>query len=193
MGLGSIRLVTLEQAKEKVKEAHSIIAQGLDPLDLSKTKGEIQSGVSFEAVVDAYYDVVSKDWRDPHYKKQFLREMRNLTYPTIGSLPVQSVDVASILQILAPIWKDRPNKADRIRGHIERVLDWASAQGHRTGDNPARWRGLLDRHFIKASVISEYRRKKRREAALGRAALAVLTEMGLREIIEEKLDANFEF
>jgi integrase len=33
--------------------------------------------------------------------------------------------------------------ASRVRGRIERVLDWATVRGYRTGDNPARWRGYL--------------------------------------------------
>ena len=31
-----------------------------------------------------------------------------------------------------------------MRGRIESVLDWATARGYRTGDNPARWRGHMD-------------------------------------------------
>jgi integrase len=32
-----------------------------------------------------------------------------------------------------------------VRGRIESVLDWAKARGYRTGENPARWRGHLDK------------------------------------------------
>jgi integrase len=32
-----------------------------------------------------------------------------------------------------------------VRGRIEAVLDWAKARGYREGDNPARWRGHLDK------------------------------------------------
>ena len=34
--------------------------------------------------------------------------------------------------------------ASRLRGRIEKILDAAKAKGHRTGENPARWRGHLD-------------------------------------------------
>ena len=30
-----------------------------------------------------------------------------------------------------------------MRGRIEAVLDWATVRGHRTGENPARWKGHL--------------------------------------------------
>ena len=32
----------------------------------------------------------------------------------------------------------------RVRGRIEKVLDYAKVQGYRDGENPARWRGHLD-------------------------------------------------
>jgi integrase len=46
--------------------------------------------------------------------------------------------------VLDPIWYTKPTTAMRVRGRIEKVLDWAKVQGYREGDNPARWRGHLD-------------------------------------------------
>ena len=47
--------------------------------------------------------------------------------------------------ILEQIWNTKTETASRVRGRIEAVLDWATARGHRHGDNPARWRGHLDK------------------------------------------------
>jgi hypothetical protein len=38
----------------------------------------------------------------------------------------------------------REETANRLRARVERVLDAAKAQGLRSGENPARWRGHLD-------------------------------------------------
>jgi integrase len=48
------------------------------------------------------------------------------------------------MRVLQPIWTEKPETASRLRGRIEKVLDWATVQGHRTGENPARWRGHLE-------------------------------------------------
>jgi integrase len=42
------------------------------------------------------------------------------------------------------IWSTKPETAARVRGRIERILDWAKVRGFRAGENPARWRGHLD-------------------------------------------------
>jgi integrase len=58
-------------------------------------------------------------------------------------LPVDKITTEDILSVLKPIWNKTPETASRLRGRIERVLDAAKAQGLRTGENPARWRGHL--------------------------------------------------
>ena len=45
----------------------------------------------------------------------------------------------------------KPETASRVRQRIEAVLDYATALGARTGDNPARWRGHLDHLLPKPS------------------------------------------
>ena len=40
------------------------------------------------------------------------------------------------------------------RGRIEQVLDAAKAKGHRTGENPARWRGHLDKLLAKRQRLT---------------------------------------
>ncbi len=67
-----------------------------------------------------------------------------LRLPVIGQLPVNFVALPHIVQILDPIWREKPETASRLRGRIERVLAWATVRGFRSGDNPARWKGHLD-------------------------------------------------
>jgi integrase len=49
------------------------------------------------------------------------------------------------MRALEPIWTVKPETAGRVRGRIEAILDWAAARGYRAGENPARWRGHLDK------------------------------------------------
>ena len=57
---------------------------------------------------------------------------------------------------------EKPETAARLRGRIEAVLDWATARGYRQGENPARWRGHLD----KLLPAREKVRKVKHHAAL---------------------------
>ncbi|MEJ0041954.1 MAG: site-specific integrase [Rhizomicrobium sp.] len=59
------------------------------------------------------------------------------------------------MAILEPIWRTKTVSANRLRGRIERILDWAIARGHRDGLNPARWRGHLDKMLAAPNKVSK--------------------------------------
>jgi integrase len=53
------------------------------------------------------------------------------------------------VRILQPIRSTKRETAGRVRGRIENILDAEKVLGHRDGDNPARWRGHLDKVLAK--------------------------------------------
>ena len=75
--------------------------------------------------------------------------------PTIGALPVQAVDTGLVLKVLEPIWTTKPETASRVRGRLESILDFAKVRGYRDGENPARWRGHLDKLLPARSKVRE--------------------------------------
>ena len=89
-------------------------------------------------------DANRPDW-DARHAQQWKATLEKYAYPTLGDLPVQSVDDALVLAVLEPMWRDANVTATRVRGRIESVLDWAKAMKLRDGENPARWRGYLDK------------------------------------------------
>jgi integrase len=62
---------------------------------------------------------------------------------------VGDVDTGLVMQILEPLWGEKNETASRVRGRIEKILDWAKVNGHRSGENPARWQGHLN-HLLPA-------------------------------------------
>jgi len=82
-------------------------------------------------------------WRNSKHADQWTNTIETYASPIIGSLPIEAVNTELVLRILEPIWHEIPETASRLRGRIENVLDWAKVRGHRSGENPARWRGHL--------------------------------------------------
>jgi integrase len=66
---------------------------------------------------------------------------------------VVKVETADVIGALTPIWTKKPETASRVRQRIEAVIDYATALGHRSGDNPARWRGHLDHLLPKPTKV----------------------------------------
>ena len=56
---------------------------------------------------------------------------------------VSTISTDDVLSVLKPVWLSKNETASRLRGRIERVLDFARVKGWRAGENPAAWRGNL--------------------------------------------------
>lgn len=150
MGLGQFPGITLAQAREKARRAREQIEQGQDPIlererAQSLLKAEQSKAVTFEAAARAYIDSKGAEWRNVKHAAQWSATLQTYAYPVIGQLHVGDIQQGHILALLEPIWKTKTETASRVRGRVENVLDWAKVRGYRTGENPARWRGHLDK------------------------------------------------
>lgn len=83
-------------------------------------------------------------WRSRKHAAQWTATLTTYAFPVIADRPVNAVTVQDVMDILTPIWTTKTETASRVRGRIEKVLDYARAMEWRDGENPARWRGRLD-------------------------------------------------
>ena len=97
---------------------------------------------TFAKCADDFLAGRDKAWRNAKHRKQWSRTLKHYCAP-IRDKKVSEISTHHVLMILKPIWQSRAETASRLRGRIERVLDFAKAQGWRTGENPAIWRGHL--------------------------------------------------
>jgi integrase len=149
VGLGSLRDVTLAEAREQTAQYRKLKAKGLDPLTHKKSARAAQAledakAVTFKEAANRYMDANRVGW-ERRYGREWQASLEKHVYPTFGDLPVQSVDKALVLTVIEPLWTSANVSAVRLRGRLEAVLDWAKAMDMRAGENPARWRGHLDK------------------------------------------------
>ncbi|WP_420871044.1 tyrosine-type recombinase/integrase [Herbaspirillum rubrisubalbicans] len=82
-------------------------------------------------------------WKNSKHAQQWENTLD--AYAVIGDTDVSAIDTPMIVKILKPIWSTKSETASRVRGRIESILDAAKVMGKRTGENPTRWRGHLDK------------------------------------------------
>ena len=111
--------------------------------------------MTFDACAAAYIEAHKTSWRNEKHRDQWRNTLNSYASPVFGSLPVQAIDVALVMKVLEPIWKTKSETASRLRGRIEAVLDWATVRSYREGENPARWRGHLDKLLPARSKIQK--------------------------------------
>jgi hypothetical protein len=144
LGLGPLHTVTLKDARERARAARLQLLDGIDPIDVRRAeRAKATQVVTFKAAAEAYKALHEQKWRNAKHRKQFLASLDCYAYPVLGDMTVSTIDTAAVLRVVEPIWLSKTETANRVRGRIESVLDWATVWGHRSGDNPARWKGHL--------------------------------------------------
>ena len=172
MGLGPLADVSLDQARQFAKHARELVRRGEDPIEhrneRRRERARAAAGTkTFDECVAAYIDAMKDGWRNTKHRDQWKNTLATYASPAIGDLPVRDVATEDVRRVLDPIWRKKPETASRVRGRIERILDWATLNGYREeGPNPARWRGHLANNYPPKAKVQATVRPVRHHPAL---------------------------
>lgn len=158
IGLGPYPELKLADAYAAAREAKSLIAEGVDPIAKRRADADAlrrAQGVTFADAMGDYLKAKLDEFRNEKHRKQWRATLDNYAVPVIGNMPVRDIAVQDVERVLKPIWTTKTETASRLRGRIEAVLAYATVQGHREGDNPARWKGNLETALPKPSKVKK--------------------------------------
>ncbi|MDR0564943.1 MAG: tyrosine-type recombinase/integrase [Azoarcus sp.] len=165
IGLGGSHAVNIKEAREKVRRARALLAQGTDPLQALRSTSAMQGQVANPASGNKTFDECASEyiaahkgaWRDDRHAAQWANSIKTYASPYFGKMPVSRITTPIVLQALVAIWNTKTETASRLRGRIERVLSFATVRGYRRGENPARWDGHLQELLPRPSRIKRVR------------------------------------
>ena len=132
IGLGSVALVPLAEAREKARANRKLAREGGDPL------AEKRRAERTPTFADAARQVLAQKqagWRHSRHPQSWLASLERYAFPRIGRRLVSDVTSTDVLEILTPIWHVKAQTARRVRQRIHAVMEWAVAVELRT-DNP---------------------------------------------------------
>jgi integrase len=162
MGLGSVLTYSLAEARDLARACRQQVAQGLDPIAYRKAeraslKAQEAKRLTFAEAMANFHADNKAGWRSAKHAAQWLASLRDHALPVLGSLQVNAIETAHVVKVLRPIWETTSETASRVRGRIESVLSWATANGFREGENPARWddhlENILPKHKKVTAVV----------------------------------------
>lgn len=150
MGLGPLTTVTLAEARKRARQQKLKLLDGIDPIAEREAKRQAERldaarSITFDQCASEFIKSHRKSCKNDKHAEQWQNTLNTYCSPVFGSLPDQSVDTALVSKVLRPMWDAKTETASRVRGGIEKVLDWAKVHGYRDGENPARRRGHLER------------------------------------------------
>jgi len=134
LGLGSVKLVTLAEAREKAVSMRKVAREGGDPtFDRTAVRTDIPT---FAEAAHAVHEARGPTWKNAKHKAQWISTLERYAFPVIGDRRLDDIETSDIVKLLAPIWLTKVETAKRVRQRVHAVLDWARAHGYRDGENP---------------------------------------------------------
>ena len=144
LGLGSVNSRSLKEARRLSERMRHLVLVNQDPATaIPKRKKEVP--VTFRNVAFDYISKMSPSWKNKKHQQQWGNTLDQYVFPVMGELHPSEIKLVHILKILEPIWLLKPETAKRVQGRIERILDMAYVMGYRTEQNPAKYKGILDK------------------------------------------------
>jgi integrase len=152
VGLGSMRSLTLADARARAARITAQRLDGIDPREARQSakaarrasvKTAKKEAVTFGEIFERYLADHRAAWSSDKHAANWRAQLTKHALPRLERMPVSKIDVDVVVRILRPIWTTIPETAGRIRLRLEKVLDYAKVHGHRSGDNPARLAGNL--------------------------------------------------
>lgn len=165
LGLGGFPDVTLEQARDKAREAKEKLTKGIDPIQekrsqrqaLIASQGKVKT---FDECATIVHKMKAQEFKNAKHIDQWINTLDTYASPVIGKMAISDIEISHIVKVLEPIWVDKNETASRVRQRIEAVIAWAIASGYRQGDNPARLKGNLDAVLPKSSKVKTVKHHK---------------------------------
>ena len=188
MGLGPYPAVNLAAARKAASEARTLVKAGQDPIAARSAlrvqqRLERARGVTWDESLALFLKAHEPTLTNAKHKQQWQNTLTTYAGPVLSGMAVEAIGTMEVTKVLDAIWHIKPETASRLRGRVERILDWAKVRGLRSGENPARWRGHLDKVYPSKTKV---RRVKHHAAVpiddLSETYTALCQSAGMAEI-----------
>lgn len=151
MGLGSVDLVSLAEARAVAFENRKLVLAGGDPL---AAKRKARALPTFEEAAHTVHQIHKPTWKNPKHADQFINTLTTYAFPRLAKIKVSDVTSGDVLAVLDPIWLEKSETARRVKQRIGTVMKWCMAQGWRK-DNPV---DAVDQGLPKRTKKVEHRK-----------------------------------
>lgn len=154
LGLGSIKTISLQEAREAAKAMRKLLLEGVDPAKAKREQRAHMTAIpTFSEAAARYIEAKKHEWTNQKHADTWESSLRMHMEPTIGMLRVDGIKTGDVVKALEKIWRTMPETASRTRQRVEKIFDWCQTSGYRTSENPARWKGHLENLLPKLSKV----------------------------------------
>ena len=135
IGLGAFPAVGLGEARQRTAELRAR-AHLVDGRIVSAPSRQIAAVPTFAQAAAAVHALNAPRWRNARHAREWLDSLHRYA-ESLLDLSVDHITRAHVLEVLHPIWHDKPETARRVRQRIRTVLSYAMALHEHIASNAA--------------------------------------------------------
>ncbi|MEY4644738.1 MAG: hypothetical protein RLZZ596_1569 [Pseudomonadota bacterium] len=210
VGLGPYPQVSLAEARDQARKLSLEAKGGVNLLARKRAQNSAliaaaAKNKTFRDCADAYMSAHASDYTNDKHRKQWASTLEAYAYPVFGKMLVSDITMRHVLDVLlqetthrngskGQLWYTKPETAKRLLDRIRTVLDYATVNEYRTGNNPATWKGYLDTQLpspqglkevkhhdaLPYDQVAEFLKNLRKSESISAKALEYLILTGVR-------------
>lgn len=142
LGLGLVSDVSLEAVRRKAGEIRAAIrddrkVEGHRPFDGTRRSQPAAAGpMTFRGAFEAFFELKARQLSNPKHAAQWRSTMEAYVFPGIGGRSITDIGAAEIIDVLKPIWNEKPETAKRVLQRMRAVFEAAIVRGDRLSASP---------------------------------------------------------
>lgn len=135
LGLGIYPNVSLENARRNALELRHEHRHGARPPSVRQPLVQAEQAVArtttFREAFESYFEMKERQLSNPKHAAQWRSTMEAYVFPSIGKRPIADIAAAEVIDVLKPIWNDKPETAKRVLQRMRAVFEAAIVRGDR--------------------------------------------------------------
>ena len=144
LSIGGASRISITSAKARAAKILSMAADGIDPSSSKLSEEDARESITFKEFYPGAIATIQnvKRWKNEKHASQWVSTIETYAVPVLGALRVKDITRGDILEVLKPIWTEKPETASRLRGRLESLFSQAIAE-ELIQTNPATWKDGL--------------------------------------------------
>lgn len=130
--------VSLSEAREVARAKRKLAKTGIDPI-LQKKVEKASSALAANSTLETVYvSWLAEKHISPSYHKKITSTFKGNVLPRLGDIPIKDI-TAPLIKTVLKVMEARGSVtlAKKVKAWLKEIIDHATSEGLRTGDNPA--------------------------------------------------------
>ena len=130
LSIGGASRISITSAKARAAKILSMAADGIDPSSSKLSEEDARESITFKEFYPGAIATIQnvKRWKNEKHASQWASTIETYAVPVLGALRVKDITRGDVLEVLKPIWTEKPETASRLQEAASNLFSQAIAE-----------------------------------------------------------------